>query len=65
MCIRDRSPAILAPLEYLALVAGAIAGFLIWDEVPDRWVVVGAIIIMVSGVFVVYRSSIQNVAARE
>lgn len=62
---RAVSPAILAPLEYLALVAGAIAGFLIWDEVPDRWVVFGAIIIMASGVFVVYRSSIQNVAARE
>ena len=62
---RAVSPAILAPLEYLALVAGAIAGFMIWDEVPDRWVVVGAIIIMASGVFVVYRSRIQNVDARE
>ena len=62
---RAVSPAILAPLEYLALVAGAIAGFMIWDEVPDRWVVVGATIIMASGVFVVYRSSIQNVDTRE
>ena len=62
---RAVSPAILAPLEYLALVAGAIAGFMIWDEVPDRWVLVGAIIIMASGVFVVYRSSFQNVDARE
>jgi len=52
---RAVSPAILAPLEYLALVAGAIAGYLIWDEVPDIWVVVGAIIIMGSGIFVIYR----------
>lgn len=52
---RAVSPAILAPLEYLALVAGAVAGYLVWDEVPDLWVVVGAIIIMASGVFVVYR----------
>ena len=56
---RAVSPAILAPLEYLALVAGAIAGYLIWDEVPDRWVVGGAIIIMGSGIFVVYRSKSQ------
>lgn len=57
---RAVSPAILAPLEYLALVAGAIAGFLIWDEVPDMWVVVGAVIIMASGIFVVYRGQAQE-----
>ena len=43
--------ATLAPLEYIALVGGAIAGFLIWDEVPDNWVVMGAMIIIGSGVF--------------
>ncbi len=53
---RAVSPAILAPLEYVALVLGAIAGFLIWDEVPDRWVFLGAIIIVASGLFVVYRN---------
>ena len=58
---RAVSPAILAPLEYIALVAGAVAGFLIWDEVPDRWVVIGAMIIMASGVFVVYRSEARKV----
>ena len=52
---RAVSPATLAPLEYIALVGGAIAGFLIWNEVPDRWVVIGAMIIISSGVFVVYR----------
>jgi drug/metabolite transporter (DMT)-like permease len=52
---RSASPALLAPLEYTALVGGAIAGYLIWDEVPDRWVVVGALIIVASGLFVVYR----------
>lgn len=57
---RAVSPAILAPLEYTALVAGAIAGFLIWDEVPDRGVVIGAMIIMASGVFVVYRGEARK-----
>ena len=52
---RMASPAILAPLEYLALVGGAVAGYLIWGEVPDRWVVAGAAIIVGSGIFVVYR----------
>ncbi|MDH3577130.1 MAG: DMT family transporter [Gammaproteobacteria bacterium] len=60
---RAASPALLAPIEYLALVGGAIAGFLIWDEVPDIWVVVGALIIVASGLFVVYRD--VSVSAQE
>ena len=52
---RGSSPAILAPFEYTALIGGAIAGYLIWDEVPDRWVVIGAATIIASGLYVVYR----------
>ena len=52
---RRASPAMLAPFEYTALIGGAVAGYLIWDEVPDRWVVTGAIVIIASGLFVVYR----------
>ncbi len=52
---RRASPAMLAPFEYTALVGGAIAGYLIWNEVPDRWVVTGALVIIASGLFVVYR----------
>jgi len=57
---RAVSPAILAPLEYSALIAGAIAGFMIWGEVPDRWVVIGAMIIISSGIFVVYRGEARK-----
>lgn len=53
---RAASPALLAPLEYTALIGGAIAAYVIWDEVPDRWVVAGALIIIASGLFVVYRN---------
>lgn len=52
---RRASPALLAPFEYTALIGGAAAGYLIWDEVPDRWVAVGATVIIASGLFVVYR----------
>lgn len=52
---RGSSPAILAPFEYVALIGGAIAGYLIWEEVPDRWVFMGAATIVASGLYVVYR----------
>jgi drug/metabolite transporter (DMT)-like permease len=52
---RRASPSVLAPFEYTALVAGAVAGYLIWDEVPDRWVIAGALVIISSGLYIVYR----------
>jgi drug/metabolite transporter (DMT)-like permease len=52
---RRASPALIAPFEYTALIGGAIAGYFIWHEVPDRWVVLGATVIIASGLFVVYR----------
>lgn len=62
---RRASPAILAPIEYTALIGGAIAGYLIWDEVPDRWVVLGACMIIGSGLFVVYREIGNPISLRK
>jgi drug/metabolite transporter (DMT)-like permease len=58
---RAVSPAAVAPLEYVALVGGAIAGYLIWDEVPDSRVLLGAVIIVASGLFVVYRGEAKKI----
>jgi drug/metabolite transporter (DMT)-like permease len=52
---RRAPPAILAPFEYTALIAGAVAGYLIWDEIPDRWVITGGLVIISSGLYIVYR----------
>ncbi|MCH9694730.1 MAG: DMT family transporter [Gammaproteobacteria bacterium] len=63
---RRASPALLAPLEYTALIGGAVAGFLIWDEIPDRWTVIGASIIIASGLYVVYReATLKKVAQKK
>ena len=61
---RQASPSILAPFEYTALIGGALAGYLIWDEVPDRWVVAGALVIIASGLFVVYREVGATISIR-
>lgn len=54
---KGAATALLAPLEYVGLVGGAVAGYLIWNEVPDGSVVLGATIIVASGLFVFYREA--------
>ena len=42
----------LAPLTYLALVTATILGFLIFDDLPDRWTLIGACVVTISGLYV-------------
>ncbi len=52
---RRAPPAMVAPFEYTALIGAATAGYLIWDEIPDLWVITGGLVIIASGLFIVYR----------
>ena len=57
-------PSLLAPFEYTALIGAAAAGYYIWGEVPDRWVVIGGIVIVASGLFIAHREVASMVSAR-
>lgn len=61
---RRASPATLAPFEYTALIGAAIAGYVIWGEVPDRYVIIGSTIIIGSGLYIVYRESDASFSVR-
>ena len=45
---------VVAPFSYLQLVGAAIAGYLVFDEVPGAGVWIGAALIVASGLFLVY-----------
>ena len=44
---------VLAPLTYVQLIWSSALGLVVFGALPDRWVLVGAVIIMLSGVYVV------------
>ncbi len=51
-----RTPAsLVAPFQYTQLFWGAVAGYLLWDHVPDAHLVMGAIVVGASGFYVIYR----------
>ncbi|MGR3804418.1 DMT family transporter [Marinibacterium profundimaris] len=47
--------AVVAPLDYTAMVWATAFGWLIWSEVPDRTALVGAAVIIGSGLYVIWR----------
>ena len=52
---RRAPPVALAPFEYTALIGAAIAGYVFWDEVPDRFVITGGAVIIAGGIYIVVR----------
>lgn len=56
------SAAQVAPIQYSQILWATMFGFLFFDETPDLWVGVGASVIILSGVFVVWRESRSDVS---
>lgn len=48
-------PAVLAPFIYTQLAWATTLGFLIFHDVPDRWTLVGAAIVVASGLYMLNR----------
>ena len=48
---------LLAPFDYTTLIWATILGFVIFGDLPDTWTVVGAVIIMSSGLYLIRRES--------
>lgn len=48
---------VVAPMQYSQMIWAAIFGALIFDESPDRWTLVGAAIIIASGLYIVLREA--------
>jgi drug/metabolite transporter (DMT)-like permease len=54
------SPSLIAPFEYTALIWSAILGYLVWNDIPDHYAIVGALLIIVSGIYIIHREAIQR-----
>lgn len=46
---------VLAPFQYLEIFGATLVGYVIFSDVPDRWTVLGALIILGAGLYVFFR----------
>ncbi|MEO1536133.1 MAG: DMT family transporter [Pseudomonadota bacterium] len=51
-------PAFIAPFEYIALPLSVLWGILVFDEWPDGWALVGIVLILVSGMVLIWREAV-------
>jgi drug/metabolite transporter (DMT)-like permease len=55
---------LLAPISYTQLPWVTIGGFLVFDNLPDQWTLVGASVIIASGLYTAHRERIRAKEAR-
>ncbi|MBM3601281.1 MAG: DMT family transporter [Alphaproteobacteria bacterium] len=51
--------AALQPFTYLMIVYAVISGWLVFGDLPDRWTVLGAVIIVASGLYAFHRERVR------
>jgi drug/metabolite transporter (DMT)-like permease len=44
----------IAPINYLAVVLGGLWGWLLWQQVPDQWSVLGSALVIAGGLLTIY-----------
>lgn len=53
----------VAPFEYTSIIWGTILGYFFFNEVPDETLLVGTVIVIGAGIFILYRESRRAVDA--
>lgn len=56
--------AVISPFEYSALIWATLLGYFMWGELPDSITLVGAVIVISSGLYIIYRETIRSGRAR-
>ncbi len=52
--------AVISPFEYSALIWATLIGYLVWGELPDVFTLVGAVIVISSGLYIIYRETVKG-----
>jgi|TARA_B110000196_G_C21055842_1_gene619764 drug/metabolite transporter (DMT)-like permease len=56
--------AVLAPLSYTALLWNTLFGYLVFGDLPDRWTVGGAAVLITTGIYILYREGVHGKETR-
>ncbi|MDM9618891.1 DMT family transporter [Rhizobium sp. S96] len=62
LAMRTGEISFVAPLRYTGLIFSALLGFVFFAEIPDLWTLIGAAVVIASGLYTFYREGKRHVA---
>ncbi len=64
LAFRNIPAAVMAPIQYTAMLWAAILGYLVWSDIPSPAVIAGAVLIAGAGLYIVYRETLHRRRAK-
>ena len=57
---RHAETALVSPFKYLSIVWAIVAGFAVWGDVPDEWMIGGTVLVVASGLYILHRELVRR-----
>ncbi len=51
---------LVAPFRYSSILWAGGLGYIFWDDIPDRWVVAGTVVLIGSGLYILHREIVRQ-----
>ena len=52
---RNAEAVLVSPFRYVTMLWAVLLGFVVWGDLPDEWVVLGVVLVILSGVYIFQR----------
>jgi drug/metabolite transporter (DMT)-like permease len=62
---RKAEVSVIAPFEYTSLVLSLIVGYFVFQDVPTPMMLIGAVIVVGAGLFIIYREHVLGIESRK
>jgi drug/metabolite transporter (DMT)-like permease len=63
LAFQQARASVLAPFSYSQLIWSGLLGYVIFGNVPDRWTLIGAAVIIASGLYTAHRERTVRVSS--
>jgi drug/metabolite transporter (DMT)-like permease len=57
---RNAEAVLVSPFRYITMIWAVLLGYLVWGDLPDRWVVVGVVLVVISGMYIFQREVMRR-----
>jgi drug/metabolite transporter (DMT)-like permease len=55
-------PSVIAPFDYTSMIWALVLGYALFGDFPEPVVLAGAVVVIASGVYIIYRETVRGVA---
>lgn len=63
--VRRAPAAVVAPFQYSQMIWGTLIGWLLWQDLPDEWILVGGGLVIASGLYILHRETVLGLKRRK